>query len=371
MVLGVEDWSSILYILNCHTAVMTSNASQMTYEVASMDAFVELVETSIGRPNMQLIFPNGDVESRVACPYVMVVMEDFGDRIPMNFVLENIFFRMQVAASARCRKALLIGVTDWRGSDVVSMPITVIGAMHLVEASYELVTSCSFCQRSNKRCTFQLPCGRCEHRGDEACLWGNREWFQRPKEVFRLLSSGGIVHSDVGKYQIYLQCQYYGLGRLMMVHDMEDISSRLQYYEGQGAPPHPSLQEMPLECLGFVSGQQYCKLEWCYAGRYYISTTQGYGSEILGAIDILSLTKTVMIPPKLVDTLGLGWVGRACQMWSESILMRGTVVSHEGPIYFKKTGKVVQGKISMLTIVFSFDHLLTVTLVERTEDADV
>ena len=226
---------------------------------------------------------------------------------------------------------------------------------------FVLMASCSKCVSLKYKCTRVMPCNRCNDTQGCSCIPASYEWSRRAKSLVNGISSGCSMHSDIAKYQIYLQSNVYVTRKTILgINDVKDILSRIEDLDidlcGVSDPLY-----LPSDLYDFTKTSTVYKIEYMNNGHYISTTSEEYGMNIMSSVMCLQESDKGKIPPKIMDTCNMNDVGTAYTLWCESINNPGVIMSATGSGYWKHIDRILYTTLKMKTVILSPVRMVTVT----------
>ncbi len=224
------------------------------------------------------------------------------------------------------------------------------------------MAACSKCVGLKYKCSRAMSCSRCQGN-DGPCIPSIYEWNRRAKSLVSSISNGSYMHSDVARYQIYLQSNVYSTRKTILgINDVRDILLRIDDME---IDEHDSSDPLYLPvCLQeLIQSSPVYKIEYMNNGHYISKTSDDYGVNIMSSVMCMSEAKNNKIPPKVMDTCNMNDIGTAYTLWCESINNPGVVMSATGSGYWKNIDRIMYTTLKMKTVVLSPVRMVSVTCV--------
>lgn len=164
-------------------------------------------------------------------------------------------------------------------------------------------------------------------------------------------------HVNVAMYELHQQGMIYELGVLLKNADLKNVCKMLDKFGRSGLGIDKSTK-VPSSLMDLVNGSRYGRLEYMSNGHYSMMTTKHWEDEFMGFEKVCRMAKTLMVLPKLVDTLKLSDYTVVHRMWLESITKPYVPIRWEGKIM----SDVVKGvEVTMITAVLSRSLIVTAT----------
>lgn len=203
----------------------------------------------------------------------------------------------------------------------------------------------------------------CEKKGIE-CEPVKGEFVKRAMDVQQKLQDGEFDHEDLALYTIQLSAAVQHKRSILKGADFKDVRKRVvaNYPEcKEGDIRKQTMETLPDEMLSFMveNHDSHWKVEWIYKGRYMVTKSdiylKRYGSNLTSRKDLYT---------KIIDTMGFSRWDVGYKMWVESIRRSGQIVKYEGQSYHLDTKKTCFQTAKMMTIIFDYQHLITMTLIK-------
>lgn len=209
-----------------------------------------------------------------------------------------------------------------------------------------------------------MGCDNCStHVG---CLPSSFEFSKRATLLKSKVYTGESDHNDICKYQLHMQASTYTFKSPLGQINANDIFKRIEnitHVVGQEESEH--VFHIP-EALKLMIGEEPVhKIEWFLDGHYLPVTSHGYNSAILNSKDLMRVSMLHKIPPKLVDTLNLNDYLVGYKMWVESVKYPMMQINHTGSGLWRDGNYVCYMTVRMMTVVISYNHSITATVITR------
>lgn len=226
---------------------------------------------------------------------------------------------------------------------------------------FVLMASCSKCVGLKYRCSRVMPCNRCSGCGDCSCVPASYEWSRRAKSLVNGIANGSCLHSDVAKYQIYLQSNVYVTRKTILgINDVKDILSRIEDMD-IGLCDISDPLYLPLDLSDFTKTSSVYKIEFMNNGHYVSIVSEDYGTNIMSSVMCMQEADKGKIPPKIMDTCNMNDIGIAYTLWCESINSPDKIISATGSGYWKQFDRILYTTLKVKTVVLSPVRMVTVT----------
>lgn len=209
-----------------------------------------------------------------------------------------------------------------------------------------------------------MGCHNCPN--SSVCVPTEFEFAKRSVLLRSRVYKGESEHSDVCKYQLHMQASVYVFKSPLGQVNANDIFKRIEFMrEVVGEEESEKVFHIPdpLKYLAYSSDAY--KVEWFLDGHYVPLTSYMYDDAIMSNSDIMRISRSYKIPPKLVDTLNLNDYEVGYNMWVESVRYPLVEINYTGSGLWKEDGLVCYMTVRMMSIVVSYNHIITATTVRR------
>lgn len=183
--------------------------------------------------------------------------------------------------------------------------------------------------------------------------------MKRSKAITTNLVEGKYDHVDLAYYTLQLNARLLHHRGVMKRIELRDCLERVRImWPRSEEAPHPliALETLPAELADMAQGVY--KVEWFYEGALEIKTCEVYRFryfyQLYGERNILK---------KTIDTVGMCHYEMPFKMWLESVRCPGQLITYEGMAWWNNMKALKRQKLLMKTIVFDYEHLITVTQV--------
>jgi hypothetical protein len=338
------------------------------------------------------------------CPYLMLMLETYHKNTVINYKFETLLRNMEIGAiHARCSTALVTGMMNpLYLNSMIDIPEVArlcnmtsfdkLGEIELTcsqsavaaiskDAGYEypaetnglgldylLLGPCGRCSGNKVSCTKTIPCDRCLRSKDEksACMPSLHEMVSRAKVIFKQIQSGGFVHNDHAKYQIYLENSMYCAKSMMKRNEVKDMFKRISKSHdfGAGAIDY-NVENLPSPIKHLLHGQEHYKIEWMDNGRYLVKASDTYKTNFLPVEKVIDMARRYGIPPKLLDMCNLNEYDMAYKMWAETVAHPNVVVSYTGISFWVNANIITNTTVKMVTVMVTPMAMISATIVNR------
>lgn len=120
--------------------------------------------------------------------------------------------------------------------------------------------------------------------------------------------------------------------------------------------PSPTFKCLPESMKALLDGRSVWCIEWFYDGKRIREVSDSYKARYLGV-------PYLKISGRISDMVGFCNWDTAMKLWIESLWRTDNVVFCEGTAYHFDTGSKKEQKVRMMSHVYDFDHVVTVTVV--------
>lgn len=203
-----------------------------------------------------------------------------------------------------------------------------------------------------------MPCSQCVVTGN-VCKPQAAEFIKRATHVQNQLFLRLFDHDDLAMFTLYTHSVRTHQRVLFKRAEIKDIAARVEImYPSAEADKIPQIgtDKLPPLLKEMVKGAY--KVEWFYKGDLTIAQSYVYQSRY--SIKPCGVKRVF---PKIVDTMGFAKPETALRLWLESVHRPGQVVKYEGVAYHQASEKTAMQTARMLTVVFDYEHLITVTTI--------
>jgi len=184
------------------------------------------------------------------------------------------------------------------------------------------------------------------------------EMGRRSKIVMnKLMEPGSFNHNDLGFYFLSSNANRNHLKTLLRRQDAKDCLDRVGVmYPLVPASeiPDKDIASLPEELKEMLHGLY--KIEWHYECQHHVMMSDQYKRRYK-----FVLAKGVYT--KCRDTIGLDPFTMAMKMWLETLHRPGKMVTYQGTAYHTDTCLVTTQTVKMMSVVYDYDHFITVTQV--------
>lgn len=345
-------------------------------------------------PYIQLICANrqDDENSRELCPYFRFFMKPTNMSIDINHKLRNFMAHARIVFPQTMHRSacvLVIGQTDSLDtSKVASVPYcfqqmfmsrnddlltfrTSSTGLNVTCVKFLLLTPCDGCSTATRRCKKVLPCSAAGEA--DLIMFGPKERLRRIRVLNKNLHGGIYIHNDVVRYQLALQSVRVNCAVPIFTVDMQSMYRRLlaNFPATTEVPSFMSggcnFQSLPVRMKMLITGNQgMFKIEWMCQGGYKVFASKKYEEEIMEGNKIIEEATQLKMPFKLIDFVNSNPYDFHFKLWIESVFLQNTVVEMKAETFMKKSQKAEIVNIKMLTVLYGFDKMITLTMIHPT-----
>jgi hypothetical protein len=336
------------------------------------------------------------------CPYLLLMVESYHKDTVINYKFETLLRNMGVVGiHARCTTALVTGMMNpLYMNSMIDIPeisrlcnlsgFPKLGDIELTcsqsavaaisrDAGYEYPTEsgcfdyrllgpCSRCSGNKVSCTKIVPCDRCMRSKDDhsTCMPSLHEMVSRAKVIFKQIQSGGFVHNDHAKYQIYLENSMYCSKSMMKRSEIKDMFKRISkaHDMATGAIDY-NVDNLPSPIKHLLDGQEHYKIEWMDNGRYLVKASDTYKTNFLPVEKVIDMARKYGLPPKILDMCNLNEYDMAYKMWAESVANPNVTVTYRGTAFWVKLNLISNTTVKMVTVMINPMAMISATVVNR------
>ena len=189
------------------------------------------------------------------------------------------------------------------------------------------------------------------------CVPQESEMIKRSKMVMDMWCSGQFPHEDLAYYFQHCNSNYTHQKLFMKRKDALDCLKRLTSMwplkAAEQIPP-ASKDGLPIELLAMTHGAY--KIEWHYEGRITITMSDEYKAKYK-----TKAGKNRPVYRKCLDTMGFSDYTMAMKMWIESLHRPGHVINYTGKAAVNTGVELVIQTATVVSLVYDYDHFITLT----------
>lgn len=191
----------------------------------------------------------------------------------------------------------------------------------------------------------------------------DEEFVKRTRSLQNDVLEGVFEHVDLAAYNLNAHAIKTHKKKLFKSQDMRDVKQRVQimWPRCTNLPEMRVVDFLPQYCLDFMktfpSGAW--KVEWMFNGGFDYQMNDLYRLRY----QKFSKNQERGVYSKLWDGIGFSKYDLGYKMWLETLSRPGKVIRYEGNAYWISEQKVVPQVARMLTHVYDYDHLVTITVV--------
>lgn len=193
------------------------------------------------------------------------------------------------------------------------------------------------------------------------CEISTNEFERRAKLVMnKLFRAGELAHNDLGHYFLNANAVRCHLKSLLRRNDARDCLSRLEVMYpllSRAEIPKMEIASVPKEFKEMLVGAY--KIEWHYDSQLNVLQSDEYKKKYKTKMGKAG----TMIYPKCKDTMGFDPYPTSIKMWLETLYRPGQLVTFTGSAYHMDSALIKCQTAKMVSIVFDYDHFMTVTQV--------
>ncbi len=195
----------------------------------------------------------------------------------------------------------------------------------------------------------------------------DHEHEKRASETWRMFITGCFTHSDIARYQLYLESNRFQGRSVMNYTEAGQMLERLlKTVHVQEEVPELRLDMLPDEMKAFIGAHPVWKVEWMKSGFYMASMSEAYSNQIMGESEIMKIGRVFAYPPKLVDNCNLVDYTTAFKTWTASVMAPMTVIVSPTMAGFnRETAEVTWTTVRMMSHVITHEYIISATVVGR------
>jgi hypothetical protein len=203
----------------------------------------------------------------------------------------------------------------------------------------------------------------CEKEGIVCCPRVDDENLKRARMLQENVLNGVYEHVDLAAYNLNAHAIKSHKKKMFKKQDMKDVKDRVEimWPACKQIPPVLATDLISPECLDLLKKFPLAawKVEWMYNGSYDFQINDLYKKRYWS----FYRSKDRSIYSKLWDGVGFSKFDIALKMWLETLFRPDQTIRYEGMGYIADEKRVVPQVVRMLTHVYDFDHVVTVTVV--------
>lgn len=180
-----------------------------------------------------------------------------------------------------------------------------------------------------------------------------------------MVIEGTMEHVDLAAYNLNAHAIKSHKKKLFKKQDMADIRMRVEtmWPPSSDVPRIKSVDNLPAEAMQLLKDYPLSawKVEWICNGSYDYQMNDLYRNKYYK----FSRQKERGVYSKLWDTMGFSKYEMSHKMWLETLFRPGKVIKYEGNAYLMDTQTVILQVARMISHVYSFDNIVTVTVITQ------
>jgi len=173
-------------------------------------------------------------------------------------------------------------------------------------------------------------------------------------------------HSDLAIYNLNTYAIRSHRKKLMKNRDMKDIHERIStmWPETNDLPSLTVVDKLPKDCgnlfIQYQNSKGCWKVEWLMNGLYDVQMSAEYKARYLR----FSKGNNRSTYSMLWEGMGFSSYDVGYKLWLESLYRPSRVIKYEGNAFHINSKKVKFQTARVMTHLFDFNHLVTVTVIE-------
>ena len=177
--------------------------------------------------------------------------------------------------------------------------------------------------------------------------------------------AGMFEHVDLACYNLNAHAIKNHKRKMFKKQDMSDIRMRVEtmWPPSDQVPALKAVDKLPMDAMKLMKDYPLgaWKVEWICNGSYDFQMNEMYRTKYFK----FSRQQERGIYAKLWDTIGFSKFEISHKMWLETLFRPGKVIKYEGNAYLMDTKTVIFQVARMISHVYSFDNIVTVTVVTQ------
>ena len=187
--------------------------------------------------------------------------------------------------------------------------------------------------------------------------------MKRVRDLMDALYNGEFIHNDLAFHLLQLQARQSHVRGLMKRYEAADCISRLKVVHppNENEFPGSELKCLPACLRDLTMGTEYFKVEFFEGGNVKTVASESYASTF--PANQYNHRRTIR---RVADMILFLDFKMPLIMWIESLRFPGKMISFEGKAWTSmRDGRVLRQRVEMMSLIYDYEHVITVTRVMR------
>jgi hypothetical protein len=185
------------------------------------------------------------------------------------------------------------------------------------------------------------------------------EMEKRARDVEKQVRDGFMGFRDIFIYLLNAEAVRTHWRKYLKRKESLDVLERLRTMHPlleKDDIPNPTMTHLIPAMKALLDGREVWCVEWFYEGRRMVKPSDIYKDRYLGVCQGKASSR-------IADMIGFCKWDSGLKLWIESLYRPGQVIYCEGAAYRFDSQEKKNQKVRMLSHIYDFDHVVTVTIV--------